>query len=115
MLDLASITFVTGIISCVIGVSSFISGRMARAERNGSMETKITQALDGITSINRKLEEYSNRQTEVSLLVQSHEEKIRTLFNNCEAFELRFTEELRTRETIMELIHTLREERRNEH
>ncbi|MBO4543240.1 MAG: hypothetical protein J5725_08690 [Bacteroidales bacterium] len=78
-MDTGTITFLIGIISCVIGVSTFITGRMAKAEKNGSMETKITQALDGISSINKKLEEFTKSQHTIDLMVNSHEEQLRTL------------------------------------
>ena len=80
-MDTGTITFLIGIISCVIGVSTFITGRMAKAEKNGSMETKITQALDGISSINKKLEEFTKSQHTIDLMVNSHEEQIRNLSN----------------------------------
>lgn len=77
-MDAGTVTFVAGLISCVIGVSTFISGRMTKAERNGSMETKINQALEGITAINHKLEVSSHDQHAVELMVRSHEEQLKT-------------------------------------
>lgn len=108
MMHIESITFVAGIISCVIGVSTFISGRTVRAERNGSMETKINQALEGITAINHKLEESSHSQRDIELLVRSHDEKIKTLFR--EYKELQKTVEAgdKTRETLIELLQIIR-------
>ena len=36
-MDMGTITFVAGIISCIIGVSTFVSGGVAKGERNGGM------------------------------------------------------------------------------
>lgn len=107
-MDPATITLIIGIISCVIGVSTFVNGRMAKAEHNGSMETKISQALDGITAINRKLEEFSDSQHEVELLVRSHEEQIHTLFESIGDMKNSITTCSQTQDILKDLVHTLR-------
>lgn len=104
-MDTGTITFLIGIISCVIGVSTFITGRMAKAEKNGSMETKITQALDGISSINKKLEEFSKSQHNIDLLVNSHEEQIRTLFKGQEDLRAMIDESNQTKFYLSELLN----------
>ena len=61
----AAITLLAGVITCVIGICSFVMGRMDNARKSGSMETKIEQALEGINRIDRKLEETSKTRDNV--------------------------------------------------
>ena len=108
-MDAPTITLIIGIVSCFIGVSTFISGRMTKAEKNGSLETKITQALDGITSINRKLEEFSRSQHNVDLMVNSHEEQIRTLFKNMEDLKSAIEDGNQIKQCLAELLSYLKD------
>lgn len=108
-MDPSTVTLIIGIISCVVGVSTFVSGRMAKAEHNGNMEAKINQALDGISQINRKLEESSTNHHEISLLVQSHEEKIKTLFRQHDDLHTMINESNQTREVLVELLQAIKE------
>lgn len=110
-MDTATITLIAGIISCVIGVSTFVSGRMARAERNGSMETKINQALEGITSINQKLEESYREQHESDLLVRSHEERIKSLSHRIDELHKAIEDGDKTREVLIELLQAFHSHR----
>lgn len=115
MVDAVSaITLIIGIIGCIIGICTFISGRMARAERNGSMETKITQALEGIESINRKLEASALTQHTIDLTVHSHDEQIKTLFRQYSELRALHTEGDRTREVISDLLQFLRSSHHSE-
>ena len=107
-MDFGTVTFIAGLISCVIGVSTFISGRMTKAERNGSMETKINQALDGITAINRKLETSSHDQHTVELMVRSHEEQLKTLFRYDQDIRSSIEEGNKTREVLIELLQVIK-------
>lgn len=108
MVDTATITLIIGMIGCVIGVCTFVSGRMARAERNGSMETKIEQALEGISAINRKLEASSNDQHNMNLMVRSHEEQIKTLFNANQELRAAIDESNHTRDVLVELLNYIK-------
>ena len=47
-MDLSTITFLGGIISCVIGIATFITGMNSRAQKEGVLEQKINQAIEGI-------------------------------------------------------------------
>lgn len=108
-MDTGTITFLIGIIGCIIGISTFISGRMAKAEKNGSMETKITQALDGISSINRKLEDFSKNQHNIDLMVNSHEEQIRSLFKGQEDLKNMIDESNQTKMYLAELLKFIKD------
>lgn len=107
-MDLGTVTFIAGVISCIIGISTFVSGRMSKAEHNGSLEEKINQALSGISSINQKLEASSRNHHEIALLVQSNTEQIKTLFTQYDELKQEINEKDNTRDALIELIHTLR-------
>lgn len=77
-----TVTFVSGIIMCVIGVATFISALISRARKDGQLEYKVDAALKGIDEIKTTLNSTHLWQEDIALKVQSHEEKIRTLFNN---------------------------------
>ena len=113
-MDTGTITFLIGIIGCVIGVSTFISGRMAKAEKNGSLETKITQALDGISSINKKLEDFSKSQHTIDLMVNSHEEQIRSLFKGQDELKAMIDESNQTKLYLSELLNFLKNGGKND-
>lgn len=107
-MDGPTLTLLMGIISCVIGVSTFVSGRMAKAERNGSMETKIDQALDGIEDLKKKLEASANNQHAMDLMVRSHDEQIKTLFRSHTEMRAMVSENNRTHEALTELLQYVR-------
>ncbi len=107
-MDASTITLLAGIISCIIGVSTFVTGRMAKAEHNGSMETKINQALEGIADISNKLERLSNDHHETDLLVRSHEEKIATLFHQQEEIRKQMHERDETNRVLSELVQVIK-------
>ena len=106
-MNYATITLILGVIGCVVGVSTFVSGRMAKAEHNGAIEAKINQAIDGISSINRKLEALSNGQHSIDLMVRSHDEQIKTLFRQDSELRTTILEMDRTNEVLTELLHTM--------
>ena len=107
-MDMATVTFVAGIISCIIGVSTFVNGRMTKAEQNGSMETKINQALEGITSINKKLEDSQHSQHSIELMVRSHDEQLKTLFRSNQDLQKMIDESNKTREILVELLQVIK-------
>ena len=47
----ATITFVCGIIMCVIGVASFVTSMVNKARQEGVLISKVDTALSGIESI----------------------------------------------------------------
>lgn len=107
-MDMSTVTFLAGVISCIIGLSTFITGRMSKAEQNGTMEQKINQALEGIASINRKLEQSTNEQHNMELLVRSHDEQIKTLFRTTTDLRSAIEDGERTREILAELLQTMK-------
>ncbi len=79
-MDGATITLIVGIIGCVIGVSTFVSSLLNKAQTNGVIGQKIEQALQGIDEIKAQVKESASNQTSMSLTVQSHTEQIKNLY-----------------------------------
>ena len=80
-MDGVTITLIVGIIGCVIGVSTFVSALLSKAQNNGVLAQKIEQALQGIEEIKTRVNDSATNQTNTSLIVQKHEEQIKTLYN----------------------------------
>ena len=75
-----TITFICSLIMCAIGIATFISALLTRARKDGQLEYKVDAALKGIDEIKNTLNHTHSRQEEFGLKIQSHEEKIKTLF-----------------------------------
>lgn len=84
-----TITFMCGVIMCIIGIATFISALLTRARKDGQLEYKVDEALRGIDEIKSTLNRTQTWQESIGLKVQSHEEQIVTLFNNHAALEKR--------------------------
>lgn len=107
-MDPAAITLLAGVITCVIGICSFVMGRMDNARKSGSMETKIEQALEGINRIDRKLEETSKTQNATISVIKAHEEQIKTLFSRFDELRNRCETSDSVQNAIHELINYLK-------
>lgn len=88
-MDLSTITFLCGTLSCVIGIFTFITGMNARAQKEGVLEQKINQAIEGIEEIKTEMKFTSTNQNSLALLVQSHEEQIKTIFHKLNSIDQR--------------------------
>ena len=88
-MDGATITLVIGIIGCVIGVSTFVSSLLNKAQNNGVLEQKIEQALQGIDEIKKQVKESTTTQSSTSLTVQTHTEQIKSLFKTVDELKKR--------------------------
>lgn len=75
-----TITFICGVIMCVIGVSTFVSALITRARKDGQIEYKVDSALKGIDEIKDNLKNHNMWQESMAIKVESHEEKIESLF-----------------------------------
>ena len=92
MTSVQTITFICGVIMCVIGLATFISALLAKAKESGQLDHKVDEALRGIAEIKSKLNQNYTWQESIGLKVQSHEEKILTLFNNYNNLERKVEE-----------------------
>ena len=90
-MDLSTITFLGGIISCIIGIATFVTGMNARAQKEGVLEQKINQAIEGIEEIKAEMKSTSTNQNALALLVQSHEEQIKTVYHQLNSIDQRQT------------------------
>lgn len=88
-MDGPTITLIIGVVGCVIGVSTFISSLLNKAQNNGVLEQKIEQALQGIEDIKKKVESSAVNQSNMSLTVQSHTEQIKTLYTTIDELKTR--------------------------
>lgn len=89
-----TVTFICGVIMCVIGISTFVSALITRARKDGQLEYKVDSALRGIDEIKDSLKGHGEAQHRVKVRLEQHEEKFETLFRR--TTELRQTsEELR--------------------
>lgn len=79
-----SITFVCGVVACLIGILTFIVGMNNRAKADGEVVQKLNQAVSGISELKSDVKDIKRNQQDLALLVNSHEQQIKTLFHNIE-------------------------------
>ena len=82
-----TITFICGIILCVIGVATFVTGLVSRAKDDGALSNKVDTALKGIDEIKQTLNEQRNWRETIGIELENHEQKIDTLFKKVESIE----------------------------
>lgn len=75
------VLFVCSIVACLVGVLTFVVGMNGRAKNDGVVVQKINQAIEGIEELKSDVKNLSSSQQSLALLVNSHEEQIKTLFN----------------------------------
>lgn len=74
------ILFACSVVACIIGVFTFVVGMNGRAKNDGVVVQKINQAIEGIEEMKSDVKGLSSSQQSLALLVNSHEEQIKTLF-----------------------------------
>lgn len=79
-----SILFMISIITCLVGVLTFISGMMKQSKNDGILTNKVDMALKGIDEIKASLNENTIWRREISTKVEAHKQNIKTLFSRCE-------------------------------
>lgn len=77
-----TVLFICSLIACVIGIATFVVGMNNRAKADGEVVQKLNQAVSGIAELKTDVKEIKNNQQSLALLVNSHEEQIKTLFHN---------------------------------
>lgn len=75
-----TVLFICSLIACLIGVLTFVSGMNARAKADGVVLQKIDQAINGIEELKKEVRQQGTRHQDLALTVNSHDEKIHTLF-----------------------------------
>lgn len=93
-MDGATLTLIIGLISCIIGILTFVSAKITKAEQNGRLSEKLDACAKGIEEIKGKLdgqEAVQNAQNVMlnshELLIKTHEEKIIHLENSIESLK----------------------------
>ena len=84
-----TVTFVCGIILCVIGIATFVTGLISRAKDDGALSNKVDTALKGIVEIKKTLTAQRDWRETIGIELENHEQKINTLFNKVESIERR--------------------------
>lgn len=74
--------FICSIVACIIGIATFVVGMNSRAKADGEVVQKLNQAISGIAELKTDVKEIKNSQQNLALLVNSHEEQIKTLFHS---------------------------------
>lgn len=74
------ILFACSIVACLIGVLTFVVGMTGRAKNDGILVQKINQAIEGIEELKTDVKGLTANEQSLALLVNSHEEQIKTLF-----------------------------------
>ena len=74
------ILFACSVVACLVGVFTFVVGMNGRAKNDGVVVQKINQAIEGIEELKSDVKDLSSSQQSLALLVNSHEEQIKTLF-----------------------------------
>ena len=82
-----TITFICGVILCVIGVATFVTGLVSRAKEDGALSNKVDTALKGIDEIKQTLSEQRDWRETIGIELENHEQKIDTLFKKAESIE----------------------------
>ena len=75
-----TITFVCGLIMCVIGIATFVTGIVQRAKNDGVLTNKVDTALTDLKDIKKTLSEQRSWREEMVKTTEGHEQKIKTLF-----------------------------------
>ena len=79
-MDGATITLIVGIVTCVIGVASFVGSLQNKAQNTGILQQKLEQAIQGIEEIKKQVEKSNTVQSNLNLQVTSHSEQIKSIY-----------------------------------
>lgn len=82
-----TLTWACGILMCIIGVCTFVSGMVNRAKGDGILSNKVDNALKGIEDIKTTLLEQRTWRDSINKALTEHSEKIKTLFNRINSLE----------------------------
>lgn len=75
-----TVTFITGILMCVIGIASFVVGMTSRAKSDGILTNKVDTALKGIEEIKRSISEQKTWREATGIQLEGQRQQLTTLF-----------------------------------
>lgn len=78
-MDTSTVLFITGIISCVIGVASFVTGIASRARNDGKLEAKLGFCLQGIDEIKKSIVRLESNQDSHNVTIARLDSEIKSL------------------------------------
>ena len=81
------ITTSISFIMCIIGILTFISGRLSKAEKDGRLAEKLDTCCRGIDEIKAKLTSQENAQTQQSIMIEKHEQRLISLEDRVKILE----------------------------
>ena len=87
MFPTETITWACGILMCIIGICTFVSGIVNRAKGDGVLSNKVDNALKGIEDIKTSLSEQRTWRDATNKALTEHSEQIKTLFNKVNSLE----------------------------
>lgn len=83
-MDTSTLTILCGIVTCIIGICTFVVGMKGRASNDGMLIQKINQALSGIEELKQDFKFQANMERGLELKVQTHTEQIKGLYKTVE-------------------------------
>lgn len=86
----STVTVITTAISflmCVIGVLTFISGRLSKAEKDGRLAEKLDTCVKGIDEIKVTLTAQQNAQNRQNVTLENHEQRFIALETRVQSLE----------------------------
>ena len=87
------ITLGLGLISCVIGVCTFVSGIVARSKAEGQTYEKINQCIKGIEEIKKDLKENTACYNNLHIVTTDQESRLRACEEDIKTIFKRITKE----------------------
>lgn len=82
-----TVTFICGVIMCLIGVSTFITSMLSKAKSDGILSNKVDTALKGIDEIKSSLNDQRKWREEIAIITARQDEQIDTLFKKVKCLE----------------------------
>lgn len=83
----ASITIIIAVITCIIGILTFISGRLAKAEKDGRLAEKLDTCARGIEEIKIKLNTQEAMQNQQNIAIEKHEQRLTSMETRLQMLE----------------------------
>lgn len=100
-MDTSTIVFVCGVISCILGVATFVVGMITRARNDGKLEAKLGFCLQGIEEIKSSINTLTTKQTTQNNSIIKFETEIAMLQQNVQNLQDEY-ERLREKVTNIE-------------
>jgi len=64
-----TITFVIGVVMCILGICTFVVGMLSRAKQDGALNAKVDNAIQGIAEIQATLKDQRNWREDIGVRI----------------------------------------------